>query len=170
MRMILRMPAPVFGTVGTGLAIGMNKSRAIPRYLPWGVPAVVGALWFIWPAVDEEFKVSIGMAKDPAAAAAAAAPAEIQLDEEATEKVLKAHRADDHDDEEEEEPLTAAQVEAIAKIESGDFTPLEEEWDNFLEKAIRPGEDDDDDDDDDEEEEEEEEEEEKDDDDDDDDE
>eukprot|EP00978_Attheya_sp_CCMP212_P023268 scaffold70888_cov49-Attheya_sp.AAC.2 len=59
--MAMRQPAPIFGTVGTGLAIGRNKSRAIPRYLPWGVPAVVGALWFIWPAVDEEFKVSIGM-------------------------------------------------------------------------------------------------------------
>jgi hypothetical protein len=157
------MPAPIFGTVGTGLAVGLNKTRVLPKYLPWGVPAVVGGLWFIWPAVDEEFKVSIGMAADPAAAAAVA-PAEIQLDEEATAKVLKAHRADDHDDDDDTPALTPAQLEAIAKIESGDFTPLEEDWDNFLEKAIRPGEDDDDDDDDEDDEEEEEEEEEDDDD------
>jgi hypothetical protein len=61
--MAMRQPAPIFGTVGMAAVMGRNKARMIPNYLPWGVPAVVGALWFIWPAVDEEFKVSIGMAK-----------------------------------------------------------------------------------------------------------
>jgi len=28
---------------------------------PWGLPAVLGAGWFVWPAISPSFKKSIGM-------------------------------------------------------------------------------------------------------------
>ena len=111
----------------------------------------------------------MGFKSDPEAAAAAAAAAaqddaaaskekesKITLSEEAMTKVENAYKAhSEHVDTDDDKLLSVA-------VKTGDYTALEEKWEAFNEKAIRPGEDDDedeDDDDDDEDEEEEEEEE-----------
>jgi len=87
----------------------------------------------------------MGIKADPEAAAKAAAAAEeeakksapVQLSAEATKKVetaYKAHVVEETDD----DKLLA---EAAKK---GDFSFLEDKWEAFNEKAIKPGEDDDD--------------------------
>lgn len=150
-----KVPAPIFGNAAVAFRFGLQKSTALPKYAPWAVPGIVGGLWFVWPAVDEEWKQSIGIGSssaDPAASPAAEDQKEepIVLSEEAVEKVEKAYVVETVE-------LTDAEKEAMKSVEKGDFTVFEKDWDNFNLKAMNPEEDDDDDDDDDEEEEEEEE-------------
>lgn len=35
------------------------------KFAQWAVPGVVGAAWFIWPALDREWLVEKGLAKEP---------------------------------------------------------------------------------------------------------
>ncbi|KAL7457967.1 hypothetical protein ACHAWC_009978 [Mediolabrus comicus] len=167
-RLIRTLPVPLFGSLNTAAAFTIAKSKALPRMAGWAVPLAIGGLWFVWPAVDDGWKIEMGFKSDPEAAAAAAAAAQdsasaskeskITLSEEAMTKVENAYKASEHTDTDDDKLLSVA-------VQTGDYTALEEKWEAFNEKAIRPGEDDDeeedeDDDDDDEEDEEEEDEEE----------
>ena len=89
----------------------------------------------------------MGFKSDPEAALASAASSsssgssggeKVELSEEAKAKVENAYKA--HEVETTEEDVLLAKA-----VGSGDFTYLEEKWEAFNEKAIRPGEDDDDD-------------------------
>jgi hypothetical protein len=112
----------------------------------WAVPLAIGGLWFVWPAVDDGWKIEMGFKSDPEAAAAAAAAQEsaakekeskITLSEEAMTKVENAYKASsEHTDTDDDKLLSVA-------VQTGDYTALEEKWEAFNEKAIRPGEDDD---------------------------
>mmetsp|Transcript_12410 Transcript_12410/g.26058 ORF Transcript_12410/g.26058 Transcript_12410/m.26058 type:complete len:494 (+) Transcript_12410:167-1648(+) len=144
-RLLNTMPLPLFGSARTAAAFTIAKARALPRFAGWALPLATGALWFVWPAVDEQWKIDMGIKADPEAAAKAAAAAEeeakksapVQLSAEATKKVetaYKAHVVEETDD----DKLLA---EAAKK---GDFSFLEDKWEAFNEKAIKPGEDDDD--------------------------
>lgn len=114
-------------------------------------------MWFIWPAVSDDFKISIGMLPDPEAEAAsssadasasskapAVAPA-VELSEEAQEKVENAYKSHDQIV---EEKMSDEEKAVLKAVEKGDFGALDNDWDEFMTKAIKPGEDDDDDDDD----------------------
>ena len=103
----------------------------------------------------------MGFKSDPEAAAAAAAAQEnsaeksnestkITLSEEAMTKVENAYKShhSEHTNTDDDKLLSVA-------VKTGDYSALEEKWEEFNEKAIRPGEDDDDDEDDEEEEEDE---------------
>jgi len=104
----------------------------------------------------------MGLKADPEAALkaveekeakAAAKIAPVELSSEAMEKVESAYKAG--------EVVESEADKLMAKgAATGDFTYLESQWEEFNEKAIRPGEDDDEDDDDDDDEDDEEEEEE----------
>jgi len=157
MSLLYRIPTPLFGNAAVAFAWGTKKASALPRYAPWAVPGIVGALWFVWPAVDEGWKISVGIMADPEAAKASAPQTEtakeldtINLSPEAKEVIANAHKGA-------EAKLTAEEMVVLANVKAGNFTDLEKEWDNFAQKAIVPGEDDDDDEDEDEDEEEEEE-------------
>ena len=111
----------------------------------WTIPLAIGGLWFVWSAVDDGWKIEMGFKSDPEAAAAAQenAPAEksnestkITLSEEAMTKVENAYKASEHTDTDDDKLLSVA-------VKTGDYTALEEKWEAFNEKAIRPGEDDD---------------------------
>ena len=111
-------------------------------------------MWFIWPAVSDDFKISIGMLPDPEAEAAsssadskapAVAPA-VELSEEAQEKVENAYKSHDQIV---EEKMSDEEKAVLKAVEKGDLSALDNDWDEFMAKAIKPGEDDDDDDDDD---------------------
>eukprot|EP00984_Skeletonema_dohrnii_P017528 scaffold7995_cov91-Skeletonema_dohrnii-CCMP3373.AAC.4 len=164
-RLIRTLPLPLFGSAATAASFTLAKSRALPRLLGWALPAGVGALWFVWPAVDDEWKMSMGLKADPEAAIkaaeekeakAAAKIAPVELSSEAMEKVESAYKAG--------EVVESEADKLMAKgAATGDFTYLESQWEEFNEKAIRPGEDDDEDDDDDDDDEDEEDEEEEDD-------
>ena len=106
-----------------------------------------GAMWFIWPAVSDEFKVSIGMLPDPEAGATAAvaggsAAKAVELSEEAQEKVDNAYKSHDQVV---EEKMSDEEKAVLKAVEKGDFGVLDNDWDQFMEKSIKPGEDDDDD-------------------------
>eukprot|EP00545_Synedropsis_sp_CCMP1620_P012513 CAMPEP_0119003006 /NCGR_PEP_ID=MMETSP1176-20130426/293_1 /TAXON_ID=265551 /ORGANISM="Synedropsis recta cf, Strain CCMP1620" /LENGTH=175 /DNA_ID=CAMNT_0006954559 /DNA_START=87 /DNA_END=614 /DNA_ORIENTATION=+ len=155
-----RLPIPIFGSVATLGMWARHSSRSAGPAVGWGFPLVVGGLWFVWPAVDEEWKISMGfmsgdVAGAPAAEAAdAGAPAAVvvELSEAAQEAVENAYIPPDA---ELHEP-TEKDIQIGKELRSGEFTTLESDWDDFLAKAIKPGEDDDDDDDDDDEDDEEE--------------
>uniref|UniRef100_A0A7S4IYM4 Uncharacterized protein n=1 Tax=Odontella aurita TaxID=265563 RepID=A0A7S4IYM4_9STRA len=150
-----RLPAPLFGNAATAFAWSTKKASALPRYAGWAVPGAVGALWFVWPAVDDGWKVSVGIMADPEAAAAAKAEAAeaakvsspapaiaVELSQEAKDAIANAHKGS-------EVTMSAEEKAVVAKVKAGDFSDLEKDWDTFAEKSIVPGEDDDDDDDDD---------------------
>jgi hypothetical protein len=116
----------------------------------WTVPLAIGGLWFVWPAVDDGWKIEMGFKSDPEAAAAAqdnaaaSKESKITLSEEAMTKVENAYKASEHTDTDDDKLLSVA-------VKTGDYTALEEKWEAFNEKAIRPGEDDDEEEEDDEE-------------------
>lgn len=59
------LPVPLFGSVRTASAFACAKSREIPRLAGWVVPLSTGGLWFVWPAVDDEWKISLGLKSAP---------------------------------------------------------------------------------------------------------
>ena len=150
---LLRIPVPLFGTAASAFTLGVKKATAAPRYAMWALPGAAGAMWFIWPAVSDEFKISIGMLPDPEAEAAsssadasaskapAVAPA-VELSEEAQEKVENAYKSHDQIV---EEKMSDEEKAVLKAVEKGDLSALDNDWDEFMTKAIKPGEDDDDD-------------------------
>lgn len=60
-----RLPIPIFGSVATFANWARHSSRSLVPAAGWALPGVVGGLWFIWPAVDEEWKISMGLMRDP---------------------------------------------------------------------------------------------------------
>jgi hypothetical protein len=157
-----KVPVPLFGSAATAVAFTSRIASKAPKYAPWGVPLGAGALWFVWPAVDEEWKQSIGMGTPAPAAAPAPAKEEpkVELSAEALEKVEKAYVS-----EAEVKELTEEEKAVVKAVAAGDFSLLEKEWDAFQLKATVPGDGDDDDEDDDDDDDEDDEEEEEDDDD-----
>ena len=147
-----KVPMPIFGTAATAVSFGTRKAASAPRYAAWGVPVVAGGLWFVWPAVDEEWKQTTfgsGPAAEESAAAAEEKPVVVELTEAAMTKVETAHLP------EPEKALTEEEKAVMKAMSEGDFTELEKEWDAFAAKAMNPEDDDDDDDDDEDDEEEE---------------
>ncbi len=62
-----KVPFPLFGTASTAVAWARPKISALPKLAPWGLPLSVGGLWFVWPAVDEEWKQNMGISSPPPA-------------------------------------------------------------------------------------------------------
>ena len=158
---------------------GAYVRRDITGLAMWSVPAAVGGAWFIWPALDQEWLIELGLAKEPdlhikAVQAAKearmaakqkakpAAPKEEEEEEEEEEEPAAEEEAADEGGEEEsggdeeeggDDDDEEEEESSIPKFEplvaKSDGTSLEAAWDNFTIKSIRPGEDDDDDDEDD---------------------
>ena len=126
----------------------MSKAKLLPRFAGWAGPLAIGGLWFVWPAVDDNWKIEMGFKADPEAAAKAAAAAEeaakakkVELPPEAIAKVEDAYKSEAHVETEDDKMLAKA-------ASSGEYSELETKWDEFIVKSTKPGEDDDDDDDD----------------------
>lgn len=120
-----KVPVPIFGTASYAVQFAVRKSNLLPRLAPWGVPFGAGALWFVWPAVDEEWKGEMGLV----------APAVVE-----TVKI--------------EEPvyrMSAMERKVVEAMKGGDYSYLENDWEAFQKKASNPNEDDDDDEDEDDE-------------------
>jgi len=118
---VKKIPAPLFGTVGAALTFTSKKARTLPSYAPWAIPLGAGALWFVWPAVDEEWKQENGLIMPKIT-------------------VLPPPQ---------QPRLNAAEIRVLQSMKVGDYSPLEKEWEDFQQKACKPGDGDDDDDDDD---------------------
>mmetsp|Transcript_28026 Transcript_28026/g.36641 ORF Transcript_28026/g.36641 Transcript_28026/m.36641 type:complete len:172 (-) Transcript_28026:130-645(-) len=156
MTLLGKLPVPIFGTARVAASFGMKKAKSAPLALGWAFPAAVGAGWFIWPAVTDDFKISIGLMDDPEAPPPSAKKG-VELDDAAKAAIAVAHKVDASTGEEPRAP-TAEELEVEKQYLAGDYSGLEKDWGEFMEKAIKPGEDDDDDDDDEDEDEDEDEE------------
>jgi hypothetical protein len=158
LRLIGNTPLPLFGSLTTAVAWSTPKLKALPRFAGWTLPLGAGALWFIWPAVDDGWKVSVGILPDPQAVAAkqpigssSKGGQVMDVPADIVAKVTAIHH-DTNDDGEDMGPDLVAMAAS-----SGDYSALQAKWETFIVKSTNPGEDDDDDDDDEEEEAEEEE-------------
>ncbi len=124
-----RIPFPVFGSVAVFTQWARHSARSVGPAIPMAFPAIVGGLWFIWPAVDPEFKIEWGFMKDPNAKPKEAAP-EAKLDvagKKAADNAYKPAHADHHP--------TQLEIQAGKELRNGEFTTLEQEWDTFLVKV-----------------------------------
>ncbi len=148
-----KIPVPLFGTASTAVAFTSRKVAILPKLAPWALPLSVGGLWFVWPAVDEEWKQSIGLSSSPAAAPAPAPEKKVELSEEAKEKIEKAYVSEA----EVKKELTEEEKAVMKAVAAGDYSLLEKDWEAFTIKAMNPEEDDDDEEEDDDDEEDEEE-------------
>ena len=152
--MLLRLPLPQFGSTPTLLQWGKHSARSARAQVFMGLPAFIFGTWLIWPAVDTEWKISMGFEKDPKELeekVEAVKKGLIKYDAAATTAIDNAYKLS---------APTADDIAISKAIAAGDFSALEKEWDAFAMKSVIPGEDDDDDDDDDDEDDEDDEEEE----------
>jgi len=135
-----KIPVPLFGSAATALQFGCKKVASAPRYAQWVAPLVAGGLWFVWPAVDEEWKQSIGLGSSSAAPEVKASEGKkeepVVLSAAAKEKIEKAYIV-------EAEEMTDDEKAVLKAISKGDFSALEKDWDSFQEKAAIPGDGDD---------------------------
>jgi hypothetical protein len=139
LRILCNIPVPGFGNAAVLGSYAKNCARAFhPKLVtPWVFPGVVGLYWFIWPAVDDEFKIRIGLMKDPTPVEE---PPPVKLDAKALAAIAKAPMG--HVEHGPSEDDVKAE---ILKSVGGDQVELKKEWDSFYAKSTKPGEDDDDD-------------------------
>ena len=76
----------------------------------WAVPAAVGGTWFIWPALDQEWLIELGLAKEP--------DLHIKAVQAAKEARMAAKKKAKPASEEEEEEEEEAEEEPAAEEES----------------------------------------------------
>merc|ERR1711862_530500 len=142
-RLINTLPVPLFGSARTATAWTMSKAKLAPRFAGWAVPLGVGALWFVWPAVDDGWKIEMGFKADPEATATETVVApKVELSPAALLQIETAYVASEAVETEDDKMLKTA-------MSTGDYSAFETKWEAFTVKSIKPGEDDDDDDDDD---------------------
>jgi len=119
LNVLRQIPVPIFGSAAYAANFAVRKAPLLPRLAPWAVPFGMGGLWFVWPAVDEEWKGEMGL-KAP----------------ELKETVKPGERA---------YRMSALERKVVEGMEKGDYGLLEKEWDAFQNKASNPNDDDDDD-------------------------
>jgi len=118
LNVLKKVPVPIFGSAAYAVQFGMRKSNLLPRLAPWGVPLGIGALWFVWPAVDDEWKGEMGFVGP-----------EIKVTVKIEEKIYK---------------MSALEKQVVEAMKEGDYSYLEKDWENFQNKASNPNDDDDD--------------------------
>jgi len=143
-----KVPIPLFGNALTATIFGTRKASTLARLAPWGIPLGGGALWFVWPAVDQTWKEEMGFGGS--SSPVAQKEEKIELSEEALSKIEAAYVVGGDD-----RPLSEEEQNVVKAMAEGDYSALEKDWDEFQLRASNPNDDDDDDDDDDDEEEEE---------------
>lgn len=150
------LPVPMFGTLRQAASFAAHHARSLPRFAPWGAAGLVGGVWFVWPALTQDFKANafgVGQTLEAAAEAAAAVTDETKatknVDYSATgalqsfktrEGVKNKFAADDID----ATPMNL-DAEAVAKIEEatksahGDAAPIAESVDALRRFNTRAG-------------------------------
>merc|ERR1711862_951635 len=118
--------------------------KKAPKLAPWAGPGLIAATWFVWPAVPDSAKISLGLMPDPEAIAEAEATASDATKDEIMASAAQALMP------------TKEQLRLAERESRGDFSHLEAHWEKFDISSLKFEDDDDDDDDDDEEDEEEE--------------
>jgi len=126
-RAVLNFPMPQFATLGGMLQYGRAVGRSLsqPEMVPWAFVGVVGGGWFIWPAIDEEWKNQFGLGEKPEEEVIVVVqePEKPAFDAETQFKIEQAHLKD-------VEVETEADKIVIAEIKGGDFGSLEKGWES----------------------------------------
>ena len=125
-----RIQIPLFGSVAYLSQWVKHHRRVLRPAAPWALPVVVGALWFVWPAVDPEFKIEWGFMKDPNAKPPPPPAAPLKLDaagKKAADTAFMAGHA--------EHAPSEKEVQVMKEIRKGEFGTLEKDWDQFLAKV-----------------------------------
>ena len=124
-------PVPVFGNLTFLSHWSQSIGRVLRPAAPWALPFVAGALWFVWPAVDDDFKIEWGFMKDPTPPPTAPS-SDVKLDaagKKAAENAFKVGHA--------EHAPSEKEVQIMKEIRKGDFSTLEKDWDAFNLKVRR---------------------------------
>jgi len=144
------MSASAFTRLLTSQLKQINKD-----FIFWAFPALVGAGWVIWPAIDYEWKMEMGWAPDPEATInrvqaekeqryalkAKSKPAEEEEEEEAAAAAEEEEAPAAEEEEEEEESEEAAapmDFEDVPAMEDGDEEEEEKEEEEEAEEAPVP--------------------------------
>jgi len=56
-----KLPVPFFGNLNLTVNFVTHHLTALPRFAPWGAGAGLGAVWFVWPALTQDFKAGFGI-------------------------------------------------------------------------------------------------------------
>jgi hypothetical protein len=129
LRAVLNFPIPQFATVGGALQYGRSLGRSLsqPEMVPWAFVGIVGGGWFIWPAIDEDWKNQFGLGEKPEEEIIIVVnetPAKPAFDAETQFKIEQAHLKDAAEVE------TEADKIIIAEIKGGNFKLLEKGWES----------------------------------------
>jgi hypothetical protein len=148
---VAKIPLPIFGSGTIAASSTYSAAKSLPRYAPWIVPTVAGALWFIWPAVGDETKIAWGIQKDPAAVgkpAVTAAPSATKvsvenLDSSAKKAIEQAylHHGSGSSTYSGPDPVPLDTI-TRAKRAQGDFSDLQKDWETFHQDALKYNEED----------------------------
>lgn len=105
----------------------VGRALAQPEMVPWAFVAVVGGGWFIWPAIDEDWKNKFGLGEFPeeeeVVVVVQEQPEKPTFDPETQFKIDQAHLKD-------VEVETEADKIVVAEIKGGDFGSLEKAWES----------------------------------------
>jgi hypothetical protein len=142
---IAKIPLPLFGSAAVAASTGLSKAKKLPQFAPWILPAVAGAAWFIWPAIDDETKIAWGIKSDPTAASNPPPAATISVkDLDSSAKKAIEHAYLHHGDSPYTGPAPVTVDPIIrAKRAHGDFSDLQKDWDSFHREALSYNEEDD---------------------------
>ena len=148
------IPVPQFGNLTSMAEYGRNLGRCFmqPEMVPWAFTGIVGGAWFIWPALDDEWKQSWGFGTKDTELVVVAVPeakGQVHLSEEAVLKIESAHKAAVHE-------VTEIEKAIKAEVNAGNFATLEGSWEADMADFMKTEDEDEDDEDEDEEEEDEE--------------
>jgi hypothetical protein len=148
----------IFAATSKRLTSAGASGQRIPAVAFWAAPGLLGASWFIWGALNDDIKQSVGLYYDPdIVMKRVEAEREARMEAKEQLKAASKPKKDEEEDEEEEEEADEEEEEEVTAED------IEEAVSKAVEAAAGAdddedgaGDDDDDDDDDDEEEEEEE--------------
>ena len=138
--------ARIFAATSKRFTSAASSGKGVPPQAFWAVPGFVGFTWFIWGALTDEIKQSVGMYYDPDALNnKIEAEKAKRLSAREALKAAKRPAKDDDDEEEdeeeeEEEPVTVESIEAAvnAAVEQVDEDEEEEEEEDEEEEAPKP--------------------------------
>ncbi|CAB9512808.1 expressed unknown protein (Partial), partial [Seminavis robusta] len=89
-------------------------------YAMWAFPLALGATWFIWPALDQEWLIELGLAKEPDLhIKAVQAAKDARMAAKSKDKPAAAKEEEEEEEEEEAEEEEAAPAAEEEEEESG---------------------------------------------------
>jgi hypothetical protein len=90
------------------------------------LPLLVAASWVVFPALDDEFKIQLGLMKDPNPPKPA--EPEVKLDSVGVKAATDAYKPQEH-------VPSKKTIQIREELQRGEFKTLEAEWERFTYKV-----------------------------------